>query len=328
MTQNRLDRHLRITVAALTRRRPQMVRALIASWGGMDLPENCTTRCLIVENDDQPHTRDLIEAAPVLPNGLEIDYVLEPEAGISIARNRAAKEALAQEADLLIFVDDDETVAQDWLVKLIAGYRQSDAVLLGAPLRIAPAVDNLTAFQSLMYKSLTEFYQKREQRAAETATLNTPGRAVIATNNWLVETRMFRDENIWFDKKLRFAGGEDTEFLTNVQARGFTVGWVADALVYETLPPARLSFIYQYRRTRDQSNTNFHRRMREKPKARYKIFLRIPGKLIQITVILIALPFSPTHSLLKLAKTAGGFWGKLGAALGTRSRHYISTTGH
>ncbi|TNE65745.1 MAG: glycosyltransferase family 2 protein [Rhodobacteraceae bacterium] len=328
MTDTRLDRHLRITVAALTRKRPQMVQALIASWGAMKLPENCTARCLIVENDDTPRTRDLIEATAVLPNGLELDYVLETEAGISIARNRAAKVSLSQEADLLVFVDDDETVAQDWLVKLIDGYRHSDAVLLGAPLRIAPPVEPLSSFQSLMYENLRAFYQKREDRTAETATINTPGRAVIATNNWIAETRLFRDENIWFDENLRFSGGEDTQFLEEVKTRGFTVGWINDAFAYETVPAARLSFLYQYRRTRDQANTNFQRQLIEKPSRRYKMFLKIPAKSLQLLYLLLTLPVSPQRSLLQLAKRAGNLSGKLGAAIGNRSQHYTTTTGH
>ncbi|WP_226552114.1 glycosyl transferase [Celeribacter naphthalenivorans] len=305
-----------------------MVAELIASWGQMQLPENCDIRCLIVENDEHPNTQPLIAAQPVLPNGAPLDYVLETEAGIPFGRNRAAKEAIARGDDLLVFVDDDETVAQDWLVSLITGYRESQAVLLGAPLRIAPRQGNLTAFQSLMYDNLRFSYEQRETRTTDTATLNSPGRAVIATNNWIAETGLFRDENIWFDESLRFSGGEDTRFQQDVKDRGFAIGWVKDAFAYETVPAQRLSFIYQYRRTRDQANTNFQRRLHEKPSSRYKIFLKLPGKALQILFLTILLPFTPKKSFIRLAKRAGNYTGKLGAAIGTRSTHYVQTTGH
>ncbi|MBW6416116.1 glycosyltransferase [Celeribacter sp. PS-C1] len=328
MPPNRLTQHFRITVAALTRRRPNMVEALITSWGQMDLPAHCDIRCLIVENDEQPQTRSLVTTQPVLPNGVPLDYVLETEAGIPFGRNRAAKEALAQGADLLVFVDDDEAVAKDWLVKLIEGYRQSEAVLLGAPMLVAPQNEPLTYMQSLVLTNLTEVYQKRADTAAETATLNTRGRSVIATNNWVAQTRLFRDENIWFHEALRFSGGEDTQFLVDVMERGFTVGWIKDAYVYETIPTDRLSLRYQFRRARDQANTSFHRHMSKKPLSRYTIFLRIPGKLIQLVFLLLIIPFAHKTAPLRLARMAGGFWGKLNAAVGVWFKHYAKTTGH
>ncbi len=180
MTTDRSTQHLRLTVAALTRRRPHMVKALIASWGEMDVPAQCDVRCLIVENDERPHTQPLVASQSVLPNGIPMDYALETEAGISCARNHTAKEALKQGADLLVFVDDDETVAKDWLVKLIDGYRQSEAVLLGAPVLVAPQNEPLTYLQSLTLKNLIEVYKKRDRTAADTATLNSRGRGVIA----------------------------------------------------------------------------------------------------------------------------------------------------
>jgi Predicted glycosyltransferases len=328
MTPNRLHQHLHITVAALTRRRPQMVQALIESWGGIDLPANCTTRCLIVENDEQPHSHPLVTATPILPNGAEISYVLETETGIPFGRNRAAKEALAQGADLLVFVDDDETVAKDWLVKLIDGYRHSEAVLLGAPLRVAPPIAHMTPLQSAIYEGLIEKYREKEKRALEKATLNTTPGITVVTNNWLAETRLFHDENIWFDETMRFTGGTDTKFYETVKGKGFKTGWVHDAYAYESIPVQRLSFLYQYRRARDQANTNFHRHLMRKPRARYQILLRTPGKIIQLCLLALAIPFSQRHSLLKLARTSGSFFGKLGAIFGTRSNHYIKTSGH
>ena len=93
------DAHLKVVVASLTRGRPRMLAELIRSWGQMDLPENCDVRFLIVENDSQPASRGVVEAAEPLGNGARIDYVLETEPGIPFARNRAAREAIAQGAE-------------------------------------------------------------------------------------------------------------------------------------------------------------------------------------------------------------------------------------
>lgn len=329
MTHNRLDKHLRITVAALTRRRPQMVQSLLVSWGKMDLPENCDVRCLIVENDDEPRMRPVITAQPVLNNGVTLDYVLEIEAGIPFGRNRAAKEALAHGDDLLVFVDDDETVAQDWLVKLVNGYRNSDAVLLGGPVPIAPPSVELTNLQAAIHDSLTRKHQKKEKRAQEKAARSTNPEITIATNNWIAETRLFSDENIWFDENMRFTGGEDTKLYQTVKAKGFVTGWVEDAYAYETLSIERLSFRYQFQRARAHGNTSFHRKLSKKPQSRYTLFLRIPVKVIQFIFLALLIPFVPGDALLKLAQKSGIFYGKLTAALGKRPpQHYSQTTGY
>lgn len=327
MGQNRTSAHLSITVAALTRRRPGMVKALIASWGDMDVPENTTIRCLIVENDETPRCQDLIKGLHPLRNGIALDYVLETEPGIPFGRNRAAKEATAIGADLLVFADDDETVARDWLRQLVAGYRQSEAVLLGAPLRIAPPIDGLSTLERMMHKSISEEYTKKEIRNAGLTTLNDTPRVTVVTNNWIAETRLFAQDQIWFDETMRFTGGTDSVFCAAVKAAGYKVGWVKDAFVYETLPKDRLSFAYQYARSRDQINVHFHRKMADRPISRYALILRLPTKLIEILILLVRVPFTGGKTLLKLAKTLGWVAGRVGAAFGFRSKLYTTITG-
>src|SRR5690606_429303 len=53
------------------------------------------------------------EAAAALPVPLRV--VEEPERGISFARNRAVREALAAGADAVAFLDDDDLPHPDWL---------------------------------------------------------------------------------------------------------------------------------------------------------------------------------------------------------------------
>ena len=327
MAQDRTTAHLSITVASLTRRRPSMVRSLIRSWGQMNIPENTTVRCLIVENDSQPDSQDLIENMNPLHNGASLFYVLETEPGIPFGRNRAAKEALAQGSDLLVFADDDETVAPDWLDRLVAGYRQSDAVLLGAPLRIADPIEGLSTLERMMHKSISEEYSKKEVRNASLTTLNDTPRVTVVTNNWIAETRLFEQDGIWFDEKMRFTGGTDSVFCAEVKNAGYKVGWVKDAFVYETLPKDRLSFGYQYARSRDQINVHFHRKMADRPLSRYGLILRLPTKIIAIIVLLFSVPITGGKTILQLSKTMGWVAGRVGAAFGFRSKLYTNITG-
>lgn len=326
MSMERTQR-LKVVVAALTRRRPEMLSALIGSWGQLDLPPDTEASFLIVENDDAPLSADTVKALAALPNGTHVAYVHEPELGIPFGRNRAAKEAIAQGADLLAFVDDDEIVAQDWLTEIISAYRNSQAVLIGGPLRVKKTDRELSFIDGLMDRCITRRYLRKETRAARRADLTgTPG-VTIVTNNWLAETAVFSQKNIWFDEKMRFTGGTDSKLYAEVKTAGLPTAWAAKAAVYEEIPRERLSISYQYKRGRDQSSTNYHRKLERKPSAKFNVLVSVPIKILIVAGLVVALPFSGGRTLLDAVRTSGWIAGRFDALLGRRSDLYKTVTG-
>ena len=319
---------LSVTVAVLTRRRPKMVSVLMDSLAALVPPEACEVRFLVVENDDRPRSRDVVDARGGRLASGRLDYVLEPEPGIPFARNRAAREAIAAGHRLLAFVDDDEVVDRDWLDRFVAGYRASGAVLLGAPHGLSEPPAGLTWTQRRMHDSIRRQYRKKADRAARQADLTgTPGINIV-TNNWLGETAIFSRHGIWFDEEMRFTGGTDAKLSAEVKAAGLPTAWVADALVYEVVPPDRLTFGYQFRRGRDQSNMTFRRKIAQAPSARWSVLVSVPPKLL--SAALLALLVLPTNgaTLFDLARTTGWIAGRASALLDIRSSHYAETTGH
>ena len=320
------NRELTVTVAVLTRRRPAMLDRLIDSWGRLRAPADCAVRFLVVENDDAPQVRAQVEDRGSLPLG-PLHYVLEREAGIPFGRNRAAREAIAAGHRLLAFVDDDEMVAADWLMRLIDSYRSSGAALIGAPLGIVPAPDGLTWTQRRMHASLSWRYARKAALAAARGGLDgTPG-VTIVTNNWLAETAVFALHGIWFDEAMRFTGGTDAKLSAEVKAAGLPTAWAADAHVYEDVPPERLSFAYQYRRARDQSNTNFHRKLATDRALRASVIVTLPLKALSVVGLALAVPLTNGATLIDVARTAGWMAGRIGALRGGRSMLYRTTTG-
>ncbi len=319
---------LGITVAVLTRQRPRMLDGVLASFDALRIPRDCTVRFLVVENDDAPRSREcVVSRGGALPGG-PLDYVLEPELGIPFGRNRAAREALAAGHELLAFVDDDEVVTRDWLVRFVEGYRASGAWLLGAPLGIYPAEPGLTWLQNRMHGCIRRRYARKADRAARRASLSgTPG-VTIVTNNWLGRTAIFGDRGIWFDEAMRFTGGTDAKLSSEVKAAGLPTAWVADARVEEVVPPERLTFAYQYARGRDQSNTNFRRKIETRPQARWSVLVSVPLKGSAVIVLAALLLPSNGATLLDLARTSGWIAGRIGALFGARSALYRKTTGH
>lgn len=304
-----------------------MLANLLGTLGDIVIPSDCEVIFLVVENDDVPRSQAVTKAFRP-NNGAPLVYVFEPELGIPIARNRAAREAIAMGADLLAFVDDDEEVTPEWLLRLVAGYRQSEAVLIGAPLRLRPPRGRrLTLSQRMTFRSLSARYERKERRAARRASLNeTPGVTVV-TNNWLGETALFAEHDIWFDEALRFTGGTDSKFYSEVRQRGLPTGWVKDAFVYETVPQSRLSFYYQFCRGRDQSNTNFHRRLNKAPLARLGLFVSLPLRLVSVLGLALALPFTMGRSYADIARNLGWIVGRITASFGRRSTLYENVTG-
>lgn len=325
---SRADKHLKLFVAALTRKRPEMLAELLDSWAKVAIPARCTVTFLVVENDVTEQCRDTVDRYAGRFAQASLHYVLETELGIPFGRNRAAKEAIAAEADLLVFMDDDEVAAEDWLDRLVAGYRQSNAVLLGAPLRAKAPDTALTLMQRVMYKNVEARYAQKEVRARKRASLHGTDRVTIVTNNWLAELALFTGHGIWFDEEMRYTGGTDSKFYAQVREKGLPTGWVTDAFVYETVPPERLSFAYQYRRARDQSNTNIWRKKQADSRPAIITLALVPAKIVISMALIIAVPLTGGKTLLDLARTLGWISGRLGSALGMRSSLYKNVTGN
>ncbi|TRD23274.1 glycosyltransferase family A protein [Palleronia caenipelagi] len=315
---------IRLTVAACTRQRPQMVAALAESWGRMALPDGVAVTCLLVENDTETRLHDLPQR---LANGVTLRHVLEPEPGIPFARNRAAIGAVSDRADLLAFVDDDEVVAGDWLLRMIEGYRQSGAMLLGGPLRALRPDSPLTTLQKALFRGVEKRYRRKEVRAARKADLRDTKGVTIVTNNWLADVRLFTEHGLSFDETMRHTGGTDAKFYAETRALGLPTAWVANAIVAEEIPPARLSLRYQFARGRDQAATHMARRLSERPGSVWQAALLIPLRALALIPLVVAVPLTGGSALTDLARSAGAVTGQITSLFGKRSRLYEDVTG-
>ncbi len=292
------------------------------------IPEKVKVTFLVIENDTEERSKDLIQTLRPAFKNCDLVYALETEPGIPFARNRAATESIEIGSDLLLFVDDDEEVPRDWLQKIIQGYRNSEAKLIGAPLRARRPEENLTFLQKLMFTNLKSRYRKKERRASRKASLKGTTGVTIVTNNWLAETSLFSEHNIWFDESMRHTGGTDSKFYAEVIAKGLQTAWVQGAHVYETIPPERLSFLYQYGRARDQSNTNFRRKNNGTVRLNPIVLTSILIKLIAVIGLILTLPITAGRTLMTLARALGWIAGRIGAIAGSKSTLYSSTTGN
>ncbi|KQU62749.1 hypothetical protein ASC75_16345 [Aminobacter sp. DSM 101952] len=315
---------LRLCVAAITRQRPIMLGELLASWTACEMPPFTDVSFIVVENSAQPDCRDIVLGAA---KGLELDYRLEPCIGIPFARNRAVEHALESGADLVAFVDDDERVAADWLVELVAEYRRSRALLIGGPVEAQPPAVPLSRWRRAILRGVQQRFRHKAAVARRQSAAGRPERITIVTNNWLAQRDLFVVHRLRFDERDPMSGGSDSAFDHEVTRRGLAKAWADRAMVYETMPPSRLTFSYQFRRARDQSLASFTRKGRGGDRRAASIAVLLAFRLLATAVTALTVPVRGGPGVLALARASGWSAGRILGLLGSRSRLYAEVTG-
>jgi len=305
-----------------------MLRALLDSWACLEFPPGVAPLFVVVENDGaQQNARAVEEFGSRLGLGNAL-YVLEPEIGIPYARNAAVAAALSHGAEIICFVDDDETVAPDWFLQLHATGRQTGAQLIGGPVRAGPLKTATSAWRRMVEAGIRSRYEGVEGKARRR--MRRPGaRTTIVTNNWFADAAIFTQHGLSFDRSLRYSGGSDTKFFRDAVAKGIRTAWSPGAIVYETIAPERATLAYQFWRASEQSKSSVRAkivaggRVRELP----PLLVLTSGRLVGMLFLLVAVPFSGGRSLVPLARSAGWIVGRVAGFLGYPSNLYRYETG-
>jgi glycosyltransferase involved in cell wall biosynthesis len=302
-----------------------MLRALLESLAALDPLPEASLSFLIVDNAPDEPVRAVVEACRQ-HSGLDFRYVVEPEPGIPYARNRALDEAAAAGADFVAFVDDDETVAPDWLDRLIAHQRHDGAHLVGGPVRlVAEARSGLVG--RLIQNGIRRRYERKEVKNARSRRHGRDGGVTIITNNWLGDLAFLRAKGLRFDIGLRYSGGSDTALYHQAKSLGARTSWCPEAIVYETIPPERMSLAYQFRRARDQAATSFSRKRAEERRSLPVSLATAAGKVIFGGLLVLVSPLTAGRTLVDGVRLVGYGLGYGHALAGGRSRHYEAAHG-
>jgi GT2 family glycosyltransferase len=152
-------------------------------------------------------------------------YEVESQKGISFARNRAVQLALAWEADLVAFLDDDETACPGWLAELLAVSKQYQADVVAGP--VLPSYEPGVAEWAIRGK----FFERPRH---PTGTLV----KYAITANCLISARLLHAAQP-FHPAFAIGGGGDTHFFREAQVKGARIVWADSALVYERVPASR-----------------------------------------------------------------------------------------
>lgn len=224
-----------VLLAALTYRRPDDLAQLLPRLVQQAESVPDRVEILIVDNDPHAGARDQVTAF-----GSGVQYIHAAVPGIAAARN-AALEAAA-DADLLVFIDDDERPVPNWLEDLLATWKRFDCAAV-----VGPVVSEFGAEPEEWVRAGRFF----ERRRLTTGTVTD----VAATNNLLIELALVRSLGLRFDERFGLTGGSDTLFTKQLHAAGGTIVWCDEAIVLDIVPAERATRSWVLRRAYRTGNS-------------------------------------------------------------------------
>jgi len=104
----------KFSIVVCTYNRAAYLSKTLQSIAGLDFHPECF-ELILVDNNSPDHTAQVCQSFIAQHPALTIRYFKEEQQGISFARNRGVSEA---EGHWIVFIDDDETVAPDFLQAL------------------------------------------------------------------------------------------------------------------------------------------------------------------------------------------------------------------
>jgi succinoglycan biosynthesis protein ExoM len=322
--------HLTVAVCAITRNRRSMFSDMLASFRSMSVPADVTVVFVFVENNGEATVKPVIDEYRAAMPGRDVRFAHEPDLGIPVARNRAIDEALDAGADVVLFVDDDETVADDWLERMIDRYRTTELMLIGGPVRPAFYGPPENRWQLGIRRGIEDRYKDKIDKANARLRNGTQNRITVITSNWLADAVLFTRHRLRFDPNLRFTGGSDTQFFRDAVACGTVTGWCPDAFVYEMQPPERVSARYQYWRAAEQARASLHAKIRKigKPAALAQFIPLCIARSFGLAATALLIPLLGGRIAVRVARSAGWIAGRTTGFFGAQSSLYRRTTGY
>src|SRR5664280_2641165 len=116
-----------ISICLCTFKRTELLGTLLEGLLRQQTDEQFTYSIIVVDNDRQESGRQTVERFQ-RNSPRDIQYFVEPEQSIALARNRAVANATGV---LVAFIDDDEVPINDWLLRMYAalGKFKADGIL-------------------------------------------------------------------------------------------------------------------------------------------------------------------------------------------------------
>lgn len=219
-----------ISVCICTYKRPKLLGHLLDKLQHQKTDQLFEYSIVLVDNDLNQSAKTVFESFKRRTK-IDINYHVEPEQNIALARNKAVLNA---KGDFLAFIDDDEFPNEDWLLNLYKTYRQFHVNGVLGPVK--PYFETEPP-QWIIKGKLCD----RESFPTGTIIQN---QKYTRTGNVLLGRKMFDDKESLFNPLFGKTGGEDVDFFKRMIQNGNVFVWCNEACVNEIVPPERFKRSY------------------------------------------------------------------------------------
>jgi glycosyltransferase involved in cell wall biosynthesis len=233
---------------------------------------------VVADNDDMQSAQPVV-AAFSSQSPLSVTYCVEPQQNIALARNRAIEHA---DGDFVVFIDDDEFPAEDWLYHLFKSYSENDVAGVLGPVK--PWFE----FDPPSWVRKGGFFGRPNHASGYKL-----GWGECRTGNVLFRKSILDGVATPFRSEFDTAG-EDMDFFRRMIDKGHAFIWCSDAVVYEVVPAARCNRSFLLRRALLRGS-NFPKH----PTDRFKNLLRSVIAVPSYTLALPILALCGQHVFLK-----------------------------
>ncbi|HNB26163.1 MAG TPA: glycosyltransferase [Alphaproteobacteria bacterium] len=241
MTVGVTSRAPAIATVICTYRRPRSLARTLSSLAVAAPPRRAAWRVVLVDNADCAETRAV---AAGFRDRLPLEILIEPEAGLSRARNAAV---LALDVDYFLWTDDDVVVDAGWLRAYEAAFDAfPDAAYFGGPVELHFEGEPPGWLPGALPLIGTAF--ARRSVVAGLGPVGDDPRRIPFGANMAIRGREQR-AHLYDVRRGRQPGrfllsGEESAVLTRIRAAGGDGIWVPAAQVTHWIPPDRQSISY------------------------------------------------------------------------------------
>ena len=218
-----------VSICVATYKRPDELKRLLRGFEKLTFSqlESPHIEIIVVDNDASGSARVVVEE--IVPNfKYPLRYDLEPQQGVSYARNRSIINA-SDDADFIAIIDDDEISEPDWLETLLVVQDKYEADVVTGPV--------LPYFETVNVPDWIEKGKFFEPKRYPTGSVMD----VAYTGNVLVRSQLLKKLGTVFDERFASIGSEDTHLFMRLHQEGAKIVWADEAIAREWIPQSRIN---------------------------------------------------------------------------------------
>lgn len=228
-----------LTAIICTYNRAKYIGNLLESIAKNDLDKNAY-EIVLVDNNCTDNTREICEAFASAHKDVNFRYVVEPEQGLSAAKNRGIKEA---KGDIIVYIDDDALV-DPWYLRTYAEWLSAhpDTQACGGP--IEPLYETAEpAWMTPYTKALLTAWMNYGDHVREYPHGRYPGGGNAAYRKSVFEQVGFFNTALG-RKGGNLMGSEEKDIFDKMHALNMQVLYLPEPVLHHIIPQTKLERDY------------------------------------------------------------------------------------